>query len=133
MANNKRGFTLLELIIVIVIISILSSLGFVQYIKLAEVARSAEAKAILGTIRKAQQDYYLSHNSYSNSLDGLSVSAPTGCTSTHYFYYNVTSSNATAYRCVVVGCCGLSGGKPPDCPGPYNITLSYDGTWSGPL
>lgn len=44
----KKGFTLLELIVVIIIIGILATLGFTQYTKVVEKGRTAEAKSVLG-------------------------------------------------------------------------------------
>jgi len=41
---TRKGFTLLELIVVIIILGILASLGFSQYIKMVEKGRSAEAR-----------------------------------------------------------------------------------------
>jgi prepilin-type N-terminal cleavage/methylation domain-containing protein len=42
---TKKGFTLLELIVVIVIIGVLATLGLTQYASMVERGRSAEAKA----------------------------------------------------------------------------------------
>ncbi len=50
----KRGFTLLELIIVIVVIGLLASIGVTEYFKVVERSRGSEAKSVLGSIRTAQ-------------------------------------------------------------------------------
>ena len=62
-----RSFTLLELIIVIIIIGILAVLGFTQYGRMVERSRGAEAKAILGDIRKLAYAYRMEHG----NLGGL--------------------------------------------------------------
>ncbi|MDD5130223.1 MAG: prepilin-type N-terminal cleavage/methylation domain-containing protein, partial [Candidatus Omnitrophica bacterium] len=44
----KKGFTLVELIIVVIIVGILASIGLTQYNKVVEKSRAAEARMILG-------------------------------------------------------------------------------------
>jgi type IV pilus assembly protein PilA len=50
---NKRGFTLVELMIVVAIVGVLATLGIVGYKSLMNRAKSAEAKANVGAIAKA--------------------------------------------------------------------------------
>jgi prepilin-type N-terminal cleavage/methylation domain-containing protein len=122
----KRGFTLLELIVVIIILGVLATLGFTQYTKVIEKGRTSEAKMILGSIRTAQEAYNLEHGTYAANLDALPVQAPQACQNTHYFSYSATNTTATAARCT-------GNGKTPDTTGNgYNITLEYTtGTWGG--
>ncbi|MFA4984104.1 MAG: prepilin-type N-terminal cleavage/methylation domain-containing protein [Candidatus Omnitrophota bacterium] len=116
--GQRQGFTLLELIIVIIIIGILATLGFSQYTRLVERGRTAEAKSILGQIRTAQAVYELEYGDYSSDISNISIDAPSGCTTTHYFSYSGDATAATASRC-------SSGGKTPDSSAGYVITLNY--------
>lgn len=102
----RKGFTLLELIIVIIIIGILATFGFTQYTKVMEKGRSGEAKMILGDLRTAQEAYRLEYGAYTAVIANLSVSAPTACANTHYFSYDCTATTCTATRC-------QANGKPP--------------------
>jgi len=126
----KRGFTLLELIVVIIIIGILATLGFSQYAKVMEKGRTAEAKAILGQLRTAETAYRLERNTYTSDLAQLAVGAPAACDSAaHYFSYGVTGAaatfTATATRCTT------NTSKSPAASAVYNITLNEAGTWGG--
>ena len=118
----KKGFTLLELIIVIIVLGILATLGFTQYTRVVERGRTAEAKTVLGQIRTAQQAYYLEYGSYAASIDPLLVNAPqTTCASTHYFIYRADNLNCEAVRCTA----SSGGGKTPAAATAYNVTLNY--------
>ncbi len=112
----RRGFTLLELIIVIIIIGVLATLGFTQYGKMIEKARGAEAKSILGDIRKFAAAHYLefgaldvapvfddSRANIGTAMDNI----PSVCHTAHYFSYAITPATAavtiTATRCAASG------------------------------
>ena len=123
----KKGFTLLELVVVIIIIGILATLGFTQYGKVIEKGRIAEARMVLGAIRSAQEGYKQEHGDYTATAGDLAVSFPTSCNTTHYFVYSVTNATGTATRCE-------SGGKSPNIinASAYYVTLGYEsGNFSG--
>ena len=125
-AKAKKGFTLLELIVVIIIIGILATLGFTQYTKVIERGRTAEAKALLGQMRTAQEAYKLENGAYTATIGNLSVEVPTACVATHYFSYSTDATTGTATRC------GTGTGKTPGSATAYTITLNYaTGVWGG--
>jgi type IV pilus assembly protein PilE len=121
----KKGFTLLELIVVIIIIGILGSLGFIQYTKVVEKGRSSESKSILGQIRKVQESYKQDKGVYATLISDLIIDAPTACTVTHYFQYSSDATTGTATRC-------SASGKTPNVSATYTVTLGHvSGAWGG--
>jgi len=122
----KRGFTLLELIIVIIIIGVLATLGFTQYTKVMEKGRAAEARVILGTLRTGERAYNLEYGVFSGTIADLGVDAPAVCATTHYFSYAcaLATGTCTATRCI-------AGGKTPNAAVVYNKTLDQAGVFGG--
>ncbi len=120
----KKGFTLLELIVVLVIIGILATLGLTQYARMVENMRGAEAREILGEMRKLAAAYRLANGTVNGmpndalnigtAADQIPPSAD-ACRSSHYFRYANANPNLDplvplyAYRCT-------SGGKSPQGP-----------------
>jgi len=115
----NKAFTLLELVVVIIILGVLATLGLTQYGRMVERTRQAEAKTILGDIRKLAIAYRLENGtiagfSYTNANIGTAsdqLPLQGNCRSTHWFSYNTDYDYseqkfwACAYRCT-------SGGKP---------------------
>jgi len=123
--KRNSGFTLIELVVVIIIVGILAAMGFTQYTKMVEKGRTAEAKAVLGALRTAQQARYLQQGSYTEILANLAVDAPISCSSTHYYSYICSATGrCTASRCT-------AGGKGPNATVSYTLNLSIDGVWGG--
>jgi len=69
----KRGFTLLELIVVIIIIGVLASLGLPQFFKTVEKGRMAEGTSLLGMLRSAQLRNYAEKSTFATSVANLDV------------------------------------------------------------
>lgn len=121
----KKGFTLVELIIVIIVVGILASVGMTQYTKVVEKGRAAEARMILGTLRSAEIAENIENGAYL-AVAGLGVAAPTACATTHFFSYacDAGSGTCTATRCI-------AGGKTPQSSTAYTKALSVAGSWTG--
>jgi len=121
----KKGFTLLELVVVIIILGILASLGLTQYGRMIERSRGAEARAALGDVRKYAIAYRIEYGSVLTNngagqnpttnpelvgIGGAGDQMPNLCRGSHYFSYGVGGTDAafvmTATRC-------QGGGKNP--------------------
>jgi len=139
----KKGFTLLELVVVIIILGVLATLGIQQYARMIEKARGAEAKTVIGTIRSAAAGYRLQNGvlngttPFTTALAGIGTSTdqiPSSCRTTHYFSYAVSSPTADGITITATRC--TAGGKTPNNSAAGTMVLTTDfGTgsdvWTG--
>ena len=121
----RKGFTLIELIVVIIIVGILASVGMTQYTKVVEKGRAAEARLILGSLRTAEVANQIETGNY-DTVANLGVAAPTACATTHYFSYSCAAATGT---CTATRC--TAGGKTPDGSVAYTKTVDVTGVWGG--
>lgn len=103
--RNKKGFTLIELMIVVVIIGILAALAIPRFMAASRKAKIAEARGVLSQIHTAASVYYEEHGFFPgtenhwfndasssttntwNSISGLIVDRPSG---SPRFSYQIT-------------------------------------------
>ncbi|MBU1727432.1 MAG: prepilin-type N-terminal cleavage/methylation domain-containing protein [Candidatus Omnitrophica bacterium] len=126
---KRKGFTLLELLVVIIIVGVLATLGFQQYARVIEKSRGAEARAVLGSIRTSAAGHYLEHRALTGFNDdnaGIGAAAdqiPSACRGSNYFSYGVNATGdtltGTATRCT-------ASGKTPDASTAFTLTLTSD-------
>jgi prepilin-type N-terminal cleavage/methylation domain-containing protein len=131
----KRGFTLLEIIVVIIIIGVLATLGFMQYSAVIEKARGAEAKATIGALRTQLAALALERgeNTSVGASDigiGSGIPGPSSCAGTNYFRYNV-GTGCTAGNCTLTATRCTSGGKNPNAASSFNGSISLTYSSSG--
>ncbi|MCM8779824.1 MAG: prepilin-type N-terminal cleavage/methylation domain-containing protein [Candidatus Omnitrophica bacterium] len=79
----KKGFTLIELIMVIVILAILAAVAIPKYFDLQNQARAAAADGVVGAVRSGIYNYYASTNAtvFPSELD--SVNDTTTCSTSN--------------------------------------------------
>lgn len=130
----KKGFTLLELMVVIIIIGVLATLGVMQYQSAIERARGAEARQVIGQLRTQCAAYYMQDPAGVGTGDcnddnlgiGTEIPGPgtANCGGTHFFAYS--SSPAAPDGVVLTADRCTSGGKNPDRATGGQLTLTID-------
>ena len=125
----KKGFTLIELIVVIIIVGILASVGMTQYTKVVEKGRYAEARSVLGSLRTLQNGFHLESTGY-DTVANLDSTLPiaAACAASHFFWYSCDTTSGT---CTATRCLGANGKQPGATGTALTKTLTIDGTFGG--
>ena len=80
--RSKKGFTLIELMIVVAIIGILAAIAIPNFLKFQAKSKMSEAKTNLGAIYTGQLSFFGEQNSYGN-FDSINWS-PSGTPRYHF-------------------------------------------------
>lgn len=97
---RKKGFTLLELLVVVIIIGILASIAMPQYTSTIEKARSGEAMINIGAIRVALDRYWYQNGTLpaNSNFSALDIDDPNNVTNKLYVYSFVNNGTTAAKR-----------------------------------
>ena len=101
---KKKGFTLLEVLVVIIIIGILAALALPQYMKTIKKARVAEATSNIGSIRGAEIRYYQENDAIvaGSNFSELDIEDPNNVNNS-YFTYEVSGTSPDDMVIVATG------------------------------
>ncbi|MFA5090851.1 MAG: prepilin-type N-terminal cleavage/methylation domain-containing protein [Candidatus Omnitrophota bacterium] len=91
---TKKGFTLIELIMVIVILGILAVVAIPKYFDLQSDAKLAAEKGVIGGVRSGVYTYYAKYRVFPATLDN--VSSNTTCNSTNPCFATVLMQGITS-------------------------------------
>lgn len=114
---NRKGFTLVEVLIVVIIIGILAAIGVPQFADSIEKAKGGEARAGLGHIQTAEKVYFAERESYTNSLSNLDITL-----TQRYWAFSITATSTT-YTATATRSGGTRSGQ--------TITMDQSGTIAG--
>jgi prepilin-type N-terminal cleavage/methylation domain-containing protein len=92
---NKKGFTLLEFIVVLIVLAALVAIALPQYTGFVERSKAAEAIAVLGAVKTAEEAAKLqTANTYLTATDITNLGVTP---STYRWTYAVTPASSTSY------------------------------------
>jgi prepilin-type N-terminal cleavage/methylation domain-containing protein len=131
----KKGFTLVELMVVAVIVAILAAVAIPLMTGNKRRAMATEAEAALGSVRTALRAMYAETKAYNRTPNGTTLSAGQYCYEIpgvspedlqgKYFVsndYTIVSISANGYQIRATGSQGDAVG--------IQITLDQDGNWT---
>lgn len=110
--RNRKGFTLVELMIVVIIIGILTAVGVPLYMGYVRSAKAASAQAIIGTIVNAEKLYHQKHGTFVDDADFSNAGHAVNPLNvdvrdaTQYWTLAVAGSSATAFTITATGVAG---------------------------
>lgn len=99
---RRKGFTLLEVLIVVIIIGILAAIALPQYVTTIEKARSAEATSNIGALRSSMDRYWYDQGAFASSYSAatlaiLDIDNPNN-DSNRLFDYTLTDNSTSATK-----------------------------------
>lgn len=115
---NRKGFTLVEVLIVVIIIGILAAIGIPQFAASIEKAKGGEARAGLGHIQTAEKIYYAENEAYTATVGDLDISL-----TERYWSFGITATTAGEYLATATRSGGTRTGQ--------TVTMDQAGTVSG--
>ena len=115
---NRKGFTLVEVLIVVIIIGILASIGIPQFAASIEKAKGGEARAGLGHIQTGEKVYFAENEFYSNNSADLDITL-----TQKYWTFSISTPSSTTYTATATRSGGTYSGQ--------TLTMDQAGTISG--
>ncbi len=137
---KRRGFTLIELIVVVIVIGILATVAVPQYLSATERAKSAKARHALGLVSQAEKLYRADISTYVTAAGATINAQGTAAAPTIADYVELADVQTDCTRtggdwCIAVGNVSTTtftatatrrSGSDTG-----TITLDQDGAWGG--
>ena len=123
--KRKKGFTLLELLIVVVIIGVLATFAIPQFLKATERARYGKAQNTISLISQGVKMYYADTGDFTNNIAAIDpyVEINAQQDADKDWNYSINGSAASSYTVEASRNGGSYGGN--------DVTLTQDNVWGG--
>jgi type IV pilus assembly protein PilE len=104
-ASRRRGFTLIEIMIVVAILAILAAVALPNYFGSVRKSRRADAIALMSQVAQAEERWRTNNSTYSNDFGtsqlAVRSTAASGVTSLTESYYTISVPTNTATQYTV--------------------------------
>ena len=111
--NSRKGFTLIELMVVVIIVGILAAVAVPIYRANIKKAMASEGAALLGAVLTAEKVYYAEHNTYTTDKADLGIDT----VGNKYFTdYTISTADANGFTASTEGTGAAAG---------VTVTMTY--------
>ena len=115
---GRKGFTLVEVLIVVIIIGILAAIGIPQFAASIEKAKGGEARAGLGHIQTGEKVYFAESEYYTTNMNDLDITL-----TQKYWTFTISTPSSTTYTATATRSGGTRSGQ--------TLSMDQDGAISG--
>ncbi len=127
--KNKKGFTLIELMIAVAIVAILTAIAYPSYMQHIQSARREDAKRALFSLAQSMENFYALNMTYVvPGLTGIPSGASTTVADDGHIYYDLSVNGATQSSYQVVATPTAGSGQASDMCG--TLRLNRNGSTS---
>ena len=122
-AGQRRGFTLIELMIAVAVVGILMAIAYPSFMDQVRKSRRADAVTALTAVQQAQERWRSNRSAFTNELTAAPNAAPAASaglglpalSSSGYYDIAIASANATGYEASAVARSGTSQAADSNC------------------
>ena len=125
--KRRKGFTLIELMVVVIIVGVLAAVAIPIYRANVRKAMASEGAALLGAVLTSQKVYYAEYNTFCDDESALLVDATGNKYFTTFTLSGVSASGFTASTSGAGDASGITVTMEYNNAVPGGATISYSG------